>query len=567
MRSSRHTVVAGAAAALLVSLLFGIGSNPGFWRPGLWHGDLLNPDSFMRMVRLAATLHANAPVDAVARDGSGDGTLLHWSHLVDSLLLLLAAPAAVLVGWQRALDPAAMMFGPLSMAALGAAVAWAAAPFADRQWRWMAAIIACLSTPIVGYGLPGVVHHHVLITAAAVMTAGWAVRAVRGEPAGIELGAWAGVAVWLSPESMPLSLMALCLVWLAWFLRPTPALARCLLLSGLALSAVVIAAWLVDPPAAGLWSAEQDRISVIYVALACAAALCGLAARASWPRWGVACLAGGLAASWLAAFPVLLQGTYGLLPPDVAHIFLDSIGEMQPIVSIGPAVGLLLPAAIAAAWLGVLGVRQRSALLLYAAGCAGLLVLGGAQHIRFAAYPAVLAAALAPVALTALGNTRLRTGLLAAALLLPASGMVIPPAGASSPNDKTCSMQGIQALLAPYAGKVVLADVNDTPELLWRTGVLTVGSLYHRNPTGFMRLLAAWRSVPGQTVPPAVLATRASLILVCPGAKLERVFAEVPGPTLAATLRVGGVPPWLHPVGTAPAGGFVLYAIDRGSAS
>jgi hypothetical protein len=553
-------MLAAAAVSSLITMVFGTGINPGFWQ-----GDLFNPDSAMRLVRLAAIVHAGVPLDAVARDGAGGGTVLHWSHLLDSILLFLAAPEAVFVGWHRGLVLAAIMLGPLCMAALGAALAWASAPLADRQWRWVSAVMASLAGPVVGYGVPGVVHHHVLLAVIAVMSAGWALRITRGEAGGIALGAWSGVAAWLSPEAMPLSLMAMCLVWVAWLEGTRADLARSLVQSlaqaGVAFLAVVFAAWIVDPPGVSRWAAEQDRLSVIYVTLAAAAACCGVAAWSGVPRAGVLGLGGALALAWLAAFPVLLRGTYGLLPPDVAHVFLDDISEMQPIVRLGPAVSLLLPGLVAAGLLAWFGVRRRSLVLLYAAACGLLLVLGGEQHLRFAAYPVVFAAILAPVALTALGPTLWRTAALAAALLVPLSNSFISSAGANEPAGKVCGLRGIHELLAPYAGQVVLSDAGDTPELLWRSDVLTVGSLFHRNPTGFMRLIGAWRSEPGETVPPAVLASRARLILVCPTAHLPRLFASAPKPTLAASLRAGVVPPWLHQVGT-NAGGFVLYEID-----
>ena len=50
---------------------------------------------------------------------------------------------------------------------------------------------------------------------------------------------------------------------------------------------------------------------------------------------------------------------------------------------------------------------------------------------------------------------------------------------------------------------VVPADVNDTPDLLYRTQVRTVGSLYHRDIEAFARLRAAWRVPPSD---PATIA-------------------------------------------------------------
>jgi hypothetical protein len=55
-------------------------------------GEVISPDSFMRLVRLRDIVAAHRPLHDVARDASGNGTVLHWSHLLDSFLLVLAAP-------------------------------------------------------------------------------------------------------------------------------------------------------------------------------------------------------------------------------------------------------------------------------------------------------------------------------------------------------------------------------------------------------------------------------------------------------------------------------------------
>jgi hypothetical protein len=82
----------------------------------------------MRLARLDDRLAAHAPIDVVARDGSGAGTVLYWSHLLDTLLLVLAAPVPPFLGEHEALRWAGVLLGPLSAGLLGMALAWAAAP-------------------------------------------------------------------------------------------------------------------------------------------------------------------------------------------------------------------------------------------------------------------------------------------------------------------------------------------------------------------------------------------------------------------------------------------------------
>src|SRR5690348_252256 len=78
-------------------------------------GSLLNPDSYMRMVRLRDMLAQHALLDVVPRDGSGDGTLLPWSHLLDALILLLSVPLRAVMSGSQALHGAALALGPIGV--------------------------------------------------------------------------------------------------------------------------------------------------------------------------------------------------------------------------------------------------------------------------------------------------------------------------------------------------------------------------------------------------------------------------------------------------------------------
>jgi hypothetical protein len=107
----------------------------------------------------------------------------------------------------------------------------------------------------------------------------------------------------------------------------------------------------------------------------------------------------------------------------------------------------------------------------------------------------------------------------------------------------------------------VLADVNDSPDLLYRTGVLTVGSLYHRAAAGFVRLYDAWRSSGGtEQVPEEVRRAGVALVLACPGQGRTRIVADLPPDTLFDRLNRNEPPPWLERIG-ADTAGHVLYRV------
>jgi hypothetical protein len=138
-----------------------------------------------------------------------------------------------------------------------------------------------------------------------------------------------------------------------------------------------------------------------------------------------------------------------------------------------------------------------------------------------------------------------------------------PARAAAGEADPNCSLAASGAMLADHAGQVVLADPGDTPELLYRTQVLTVGSLYHRNVPAFMRQRAAWRSMPADTVPDAVRQTGATLVLFCRSHARSLMVADLPPDTLLDRLSRGEVPRWLHQVAADRQSGNALYEVAR----
>ena len=578
--SSRALVLYGLLGAVTVIVM-----GRHFLGPVL-HGALLNPDSYMRLVRIEATLRAHGAVDVVARDGSGAGTLLYWSHLLDSLIVLLATLLRLALGTHDALRWAAVAVGPLSMAVAGAAAAWAAAPFAARRWLWLAPVLLALSPSVAIYGLPGVAHHHVLLVVCAVMAAGWAIRltcGLAGTPGAIALGAWAGVGLWVSPESMPFVLFALCGVWLAWLLRIDGArLATVIAVAGVTFLIVVGAAYAVDPPDGGYGLVEIDRLSIVYLALALAVCAAGCA---TWliqqlrltPPWRSVLVIGFAslcAARWLASFPAVLLGPDALMDAADARAFFGSIIEMQPVVTVADAVQYLLDGAIAAGVLCWFAWRQRVPLLGYAGLGAIAAVALGWLHVRFAAYPTAVAAVMLPIIITRCEARDavqpsaflplLRAGLVALFLLTPRADMLpapFAPALASEAPAARCAIGDFSRVLDRYAGQVVMALPTDTPELLYRSAVMTAGSFYHHNHAALGRLRAAWRSAPSPTEPDAVRDLRAVAILICPQPGRSSLVDDLPRDTLLDQLTRHDVPPWLREVAADPESGYVLYQV------
>ena len=202
----------------------------------------------------------------------------------------------------------------------------------------------------------------------------------------------------------------------------------------------------------------------------------------------------------------------------------------------------------------------------YVALCA-LVELGlGYFYLLFTCFSALFAACLLPVALSgmegALAGVK-RIGLLALILLVPFLAVragAAPKAVAVGRSYPSCSLRHIGPLLAPAAGQVVLARAEDTPELLYRSQIETVGSLYEHGVPAFMKDRAAWRAVPGTSEPQAVVDTGAKYVLFCPMPGRYLLVADLPPDTLWDALNKGAVPPWLRAVGS-DAAGWTLYKI------
>lgn len=331
--------------------------------------------------------------------------------------------------------------------------------------------------------------------------------------------------------------------------------------TAIAFAAVILAAFAVDPPYAGYGAIEIDRISLVYVGLAFAVVIMGCAsivldrsARGN-PIAGIAVPATCLIA-WLTCFPAVLRGPDGLMSAHDTKAMFDGIVEMAPVQNGAEAIEYLLTGTIAVLGLAWYGFTRRSLLLGYAALCACVLVALGIEHVRFAAVPAALAAAILPVLIARFSSAvaawpdasqaLLGISIIAGFVLLPCGASFSSAKAAASEPAPTCALDHINALLQEHAGQVVLANVNDTPELLYSTEILTAGSLYHRNVAAFLRLRAAWRTGPSDTVPAAVHATHASLLLFCPSPLRSVLVADLPPDTLIDQLNHGRVPPWLH---------------------
>ncbi|ABQ31738.1 hypothetical protein [Acidiphilium cryptum] len=549
--------------------------------PAVLHGTLFDPDSYMRLVRIRQGFAAGHLVNIVLGDDSGHPLVVEWSRLFDAVIVALAAPLAPFIGWTRALFAAGVATGPLSAGLLAVGLAFAASPLTGGRWIWAPAIIAPLLPGIRSFNVVGIVHYHIAQVALTAIAIGCTLRAGAGDRRmAWAAGLWGGLAIWMMPETMPFVVLGFGALGYLWLFRR---LGFILVRIGAGFAATLWFALWIDPPHGGMLTPEIDRLSIVYamLGLAIATSCVGLAwldryapetRRASLGLIGATCVF----AVWLAAYPEVALGPYGLIPAKAMHIFFGSINEDQPTDTLALAASRLGPALLGLGYILHRFWRCRhlpafAGIWLIAA--VGLTLAAGltARMMIFQQYPAAFAAGLAPVALhdisarfasTPRRAATLRLGLVWLPVVLAYVPALALAAGRSATpgNQERCSLRAASALLAPATGRIVLTDPSLVPELLYRTRVIGVGSLYHHGLRAFMRDWKAWRTPAGVAEPAAVRSTGAAFVLFCRADGAHSALGHgAAADALWPLLTSGQTPSWLQPLGHA--GGYRLYRI------
>lgn len=550
------------------------------------HGNLVDPDSFMRLLRIQQGLRTGHLVNIVNRDDSGSPLILEWSRLFDAAIVALAAPLVPLIGWRHALFVSGVATGPISTGLLGASLGFAAAPVTQRRFIWAAAVIAPIVPGIRNFSAFGVIHYHIAQAAAVAITSGCALRSCSGHRVWAAMtGITGGMAIWLMPETMPWVLLAQAgLGWYWLFRPPVPPL----LINGAAFFATLAAALAVDPPHGGYLTPEIDRLSIVYVGLGLAILLVTFSLarldKVDLPTKSRNLIGIFVATciflAWLAIFPHVALGPFGLMSASEMHIFFGSISETQPARTASQVVGLLGPGILACTFAitQILYYRRR----LLPVGAWSLFMIGTvlatgltARFLIFQQYPSAFLCGILPIMLDRI-TTRLgsrehyaaagRVGLVAVIVLGPIIADAAPKMlwnhAKIDHHRPTCSMRHIAHLLAPAADQIVLTRPGEVPELLYRTQIIGVGSLYQHGVRAFLRDWAAWRAnADHKSEPAAVRASGARYVLFCPAGKSYPI-AQKSGPeALWTMLSQNRTPPWLKKIGQQKSSGFRLYQI------
>lgn len=578
--SSSGTGPYRARSLTVLALLTGLAANVmlGLSSIDVSQRQLVETDGYMRYSRILDLVEGrNGWFDGwIHWSNSPFGHSMHWTRLLDGLVIALAAPLAPFIGWREAIYWAGLASGPLSHLALIAVVIWVARPFVSAPAAALAGWVVALQPLIVGYSYIGHLDHHLLLTALTMAVLGCTLRALHWDlSAATAAGCLAGLALWVSTEALlPVALAAITLVtW--WVIVGGPLDALWRWASALAPTIVVVV--FVEHGPGDLTAVEYDRISLPHLVLAVvgfvgmwvAVTLTRershlLLSRRSRLITLAACLAIPLLIV-AAVFPGLRHGPFADTPQRIWDIWLSHVSELQPmwnessparalIVQIGtPVFGLVCAVALARRSL------NRSTWIVIAIWLTILIPIA-MNSLRFALYPEALAAL--PVAAVVWGlilrfgqgssvrRVLTRLGLVIMVVfghLVLGALAVSTPAVDESINDE-CHVRALAPLIESNVAEdeAILAHIDLGPVLHDTTGRNVIATPHHRNVDGILAAYDVMRSTPEDALL-VIEQRRIGAVVMC--SREDRIYLDpVPPRSLAHDLIDGSPPSWLTKV-------------------
>lgn len=564
-----RTVCLGVLALLLILELLAFQFKVDMDSP-----QLVDTDCYMRLVRVEQ-LHANHDwYDAtIPRSNWPYGETLHWSRLLDILLLAGAYAGAFVAGFKTALFWWGMIIGPVLHVASMAALFWAASPLFGQDALVRLGFLFLGQMGIWGYYYIGRPDHHGLLLLLFIILFGFCIR-MADNRYGLQNGAYAGVAaataMWVSVEALAAVLMVQSILTVLWIGKREGAAgtAGSFSLTLLLLSMVYI---LIEMPVYSATAVVYDKLSIVHIAAFGLATLFWTLLRrleytaAALRAAATVVLAGITAAVLYRYYPGFFQGPYAGIDPRIVPIWLSKVEEVQPLFSysrkgaadmlyfLGPMT-VCLPYAV---YLGITRLRDFSRTwLVYAAGMLIYIPLSFYQ-VRWVAYAeTVLIFPWAVILQNCLQRlpavcrepwriwARATVTVLFCIGFLAVALAVAPAAEPSRPVTvtKAAAFLSDPSLLGAVP-KTIVADVDFGPELLYRTPHRVIATPYHRNGDGILFVYQVMTARQDSEAYRLLQQRDVDLILLYPA-----IMENGDGELFFQRLLTGYHPTWLRPV-------------------
>lgn len=515
--------------------------------PKLIHADFSNPDSFYKLVLVKEYAEATG-FQYMARDNAPDGFYQHWSAVHSwSILQFHHVLRKLRLTHEMALIWAGAAVTVLSMLTLAFFVSWVILNQGSSLAAIAAAIALAANIPLRTYGQPLQITHHIfmlvpLAGAAAILIDFHPLR--RGRHFWSFLGGvLLAMALWISPETSPFIaiLIAVCIairiqckinkgVWpvavgfisgiaLAWVIDPPPPT-----FSEWALDHVSLA-WLLFAILSAILMLFADILAVFRLPLASNIGLLFFAATSS-------------ALVWLLMVPNALHGSEALIPSELKTLWWDKVIELKPLSTTSEYIAYISMPVLSGFMMFFFAYQQRALWMLMLATGLMMYAALSAMHVRSGAAAGLLAAISYGLVLSRIKSFRdevlingslKEQGLVSLFILVPVAQLVSSPflekseliSSYQSQIKDQCRVEEIASKLNSLPAGVVLINLNDAPELLWRTKHSVIAGNYHHNAHGLLDSFHIWESrVPDLVAQDLIQERKVKYIVGC-GRQIE----------------------------------------------
>lgn len=577
-----HTWLMAAGVVAAIQLALAMTGNSAILR-----GTLFDPDCYMHLQRALNLMTGGAWQETIdPRINAPDGFAIHWTVLFDMLLAAGAEPLrlfgfdpqAALYAWGTAISPVLLMLALFPLA-------WGTQGRLSRAGFLWLTVLLFTEPEFSGGFLAGRPDHQSLVLGLLVVQLGWLYAFFDGRAGtrwALVAGVLAGIQMCTSVEALLTILLVVAGLVSAWVFYGVRSLKVLAVYLGGCVATML--AWLLWEHGGFLLHPSYDRVSVVHLialgsGFVCFGVLAFMEERGALVP-GRRPAAAGLAAAAAAAitatvFPDFFLGPWQHLDPAVIAWHRE-ISELQPLLPTdlkhlemflaqftAPLLGL--PLVIHRLWRGPLQDRPVMLVSLF-----GFVLFGSLALAQMRWSGEMQAVMLLPWTLTTIAVMKSEIGIVLAKVKIPLrtfglSGALLlqllsaafaysgPERFTTHPAGACAWRDGIGALskIAP-PGSIVMAQLWQGPEILWRTKLRVVAGPYEM-PSALIDTEAFLRG-DERSARAVALRRHVDFVLVCPREARHGFDAR---------LARGTSPAWLKPVplrGSASA--FRLYRVD-----
>ncbi len=541
---------------LLIALMFLI-IQAVIYQQGMITGrasELVDTDTFMRLVRVEQLAESGDWYDSVIhRSNYPYGENLHWTRPLDVLLLVGAYPLTPITDFHQALLYWGIVISPIIGIFSLIALYWAVKPVINRNslhMLWLLFISQTALLQVFRFGRPD---HHSLLLFLFILLMGCLFRIIstpENHKYAVLGGIIAALSLWVSIETIFAMVAVYIALGFLWLTRDASYAHKILLfsLSTFVASAVFL---LIERPLSGLLVVEYDKISVVHVFVFAIAVLASYVlncfrdapAGHRLKTLGLILAAGGL--SIWSVFPDFFHGPMAGVNKAIVPIWLNNVSEVQPLWKSGTYYETVVIGSIVLFLIYLIYLYMTKELTantnLVIPSASGFIVFFplGMYQIRMSTYLLLIIIICLATFLDALirrisqanmgdfAKSSLRVVIIVFFIVfLPVAGLAVTPADkneeAENENDANKSnLKNLSIFLNAYHESnpntaTVLAFVDFSPELLYRTDYNYIATPYHRNDQGILFTYNVMTETDLTRVQDMLTERHVDLIVLCP---------------------------------------------------